>query len=110
MVGRFRSFASKVNAKTAANAISDWCRSGFLGFDAKDKRAWDFRNKSAHGNFALYGEEFEERQESVARVARLSNMFNKLVMHAIGYVGKYFDYATHEDRDFPPAARSAPDR
>jgi hypothetical protein len=106
MPGRFLSFARKVNAPTAANAISEWCTKGFLGFNTEDKKAWKFRNDSAHGNFALYGSNYDERSVSVARRDRLANMFNKLVMHVIGFEGLYLDYATHSEQRFPPLTES----
>ena len=99
---RFLSFVTKVNAPTVANAISGWCKTGFLGFDADDWKAWNYRNKSAHGNFALLGSSFDERKLSVPKRDRLANMINKLVMYAIGYEGKYLDYATHSEQEFPP--------
>lgn len=102
MVERFLGFASRANEPTPANAITSWCRSSFLGFDAKDKKAWSFRNKSAHGDFNLYGIKYEDRNTSVNRRDRLGNMFNKLVLHAIGYEGKFLDYSNHQERDFPP--------
>lgn len=84
-------------------------RKSLLGFDSADKKAWDFRNKSAHGNFSLYGGEFTSRKSSVANRDRLANMVNKLVMHAIGYEGKYLDYGSHSEQEFPPKPPAAPE-
>lgn len=102
LIQRFQGFMGRMNAPTGANALSEWCRTRFLDFTGEDWEAWDFRNRSAHGNLSLYGDDFEDRKNSVAKRDRIHNMINKLVLHVIGYRGKYFDYATHQAQDFPP--------
>jgi hypothetical protein len=50
--------------------------------------------------------DFQEKQENVAKRDRIRNMINKsgFTGHggAIGYRGKYYDYALHRELDFSP--------
>lgn len=102
LIERFRGFMGTLNASSASNSITRWCKSGFMGFTSEDWDAWKLRNKPAHGNLSLFGGDFQEKQENVAKRDRIRNMINKLVMAAIGYRGKYYDYALHRELDFSP--------
>jgi hypothetical protein len=105
LIGRFSGFMGKLNEKSGANAISEWAAAGFLGFDDADKRAWRMlRNQTAHGNLQLFGTDFDTNQEMVSSRDRVHNMINKLILHAIGFTGQYFDYATWKPSAFPSEA------
>jgi hypothetical protein len=103
LIGRFSGFMGKLNEKSGANAISEWAATGFLGFNDADKKAWrTLRNQTAHGNLQLFGTDFDSNQEMVGSRDRVHNMINRLVLHVMGFTGRYFDYATWKPSSFPP--------
>jgi hypothetical protein len=52
------------------------------------------RNRLAHGEFTSpYGTSFEEDQKELDELGYISNLFNKILLRAAGYLGDYCDYS-----------------
>jgi hypothetical protein len=95
-----------------AGAITDMKRASATGklqellnvgiITEKEKKTWTkLRNSSAHPKCAFF-KDFEEAYYAFDTVLTL---FYKLVLHRIGYCGKYTDYGntSMDDKLFPPA-------
>ena len=102
LVNRFKGVLDNVNRVNGANAIRDWCKTGFLDFSPDDATAFSsLRNTTAHGTLDVFGEDDDTKQRSITKRNRVYNMLNKLVLHAIGYEGTYFDYGDWTSKPFP---------
>lgn len=105
LVNRIRGFVGTLNTPSGANAISAWAKTGFLGINEEDRQAWKaLRNAAAHGKFSLFEGPFDKRRQRVHERNCVYNLINKLILHAIGYQGKYFDYKLSRIEELQPPA------
>jgi hypothetical protein len=51
----------------------------------------------------VFGDDDDSKQEALAKRDRIYNIFNKLVLHAMGYTGPYFDYSRWAVSQWPSA-------
>jgi hypothetical protein len=102
VANRFKGVLENVNRVNGANAISELCKSGRLGFTLEDRKAFaSLRNSTAHGTLRVFGEDDDAKQQAISKRNRVYNMLNKLVLNAIGYDGMYFDYVDWTTKPFP---------
>lgn len=102
---RICTFIGKLNVGTGSNIIHEWAKTGYVGFSEEDRAAWRaLRNKPAHGTFSLFSGSFDDRQQRISERNRIYGMINKLLLTAMGYEGKYFDYSIWRVADLPAAA------
>jgi hypothetical protein len=80
------------------NVLNEWQQRGFLGVEREDITAWhELRNSVAHGDLAFNDPDLANCNINFKYQKRVENMINKLVMYAMNYNGRYFDYG----RPFP---------
>jgi hypothetical protein len=95
IVERFRGFMGMLNRVTGSNVLADAAKNGHLGITLEEWRSWkNLRNPSAHGKFAVFVGSYEAKQSKLHERSCVYNLINKLLLHEIGYRGKFFDYRT----------------
>lgn len=106
-VKRMRGFISALGHRRPIDILAEWQQEGRLGITADDIKAYgDLRNPAAHGHVVLHRAGPEIWQREFDHYSRVANIMNRLVLHLIGYRGRYIDYSQNgwPDADFPPPA------
>jgi len=105
---RVRGFINTLGQRRPIDVLWEWQREGMLGIVPEDIEAWErIRHPSAHGAFAGPLPELTKLQRRLDRSHRIQNLLNRIVLHLIGYRGKYMDYACWAEAEFPPAKPDA---
>ena len=106
-VTRLEHFLPTMNNPRAKDILLDWHKRRVLGVSDKDAKAWgDIRNPAAHGRSSDKPPTPDELQENLHGLHRVANLVNKLVLQAMGYSGKFFDFSVWNIQDFPLAEPS----
>jgi hypothetical protein len=107
-INRLKGSLGAMKHPNVKHIITDWHTRGVLDVSDEDARAWgSIRHPAAHGCSSNQGTTPDEFQENLHCLSRVHNLINKIVLQAMGYNGKFFDYAVWRVRDFPLADPSA---
>ena len=107
---RLRGFLGMLGQRRPVDALRDWQEHGILSVAKEDVDAWqNTRNPSAHGKLVGPAPDRDQLQTRMSRYHRLQNLINRIVLHLVGFRGRYVDYAQPGwvETDFPIAPGGA---
>jgi hypothetical protein len=91
---RVRGFVNNISQPRPIDVLWSWHNEGLLGITPEDVAAWkQSRNPAAHGSLAGKRLSREELQRRFDRFVQVQNLVNRIVLHLIGYHGRYVDYS-----------------
>jgi hypothetical protein len=94
LVARLRGFVGMLGQRRPIDVLREWQERGLLGVSKEDVEAWqNTRNPSAHGKLLGPAPNREALQTRMSRYYRMLNLINRILLHLVGYRGRYVDYA-----------------
>ncbi len=100
-VDRITGFLTAMGSVRPKDILIRWIDRSLLEVSQEDLQAWQkVRHCVAHGGLMTLD------NDAIQALSRLKNLFNKCVLQAAGYEGKFMDYVTWSHREFPLADNS----
>ena len=79
--------------------LNRWAAAGRMDVEREDAQAWDeLRNPVSHGVLLFTERDKDSWIAILDKLARVDNLVNKFLLHAMNYKGDYFDHAHREVR------------
>lgn len=100
-MNRVKGCLSQLRHGSSLDTLWRWAREGKLGLSEEDARAWKHRNPASHGKFLFMDPELDKRAPAHRMHERLKGVVNKLLLHGMGYDGRYSDYGSYRLLEFP---------
>lgn len=101
-VDRIKGCLEKLRHESSLDTLWKWVKEGKLGLSEEDTKAWSkLRNPASHGGLLFMESEPDKRARAHRMHDRLKGVVNKLLLHGMGYDGRYFDYGSYRLLKFP---------
>ena len=109
-VTRLRGWADVVYERRPLDVLLDCKKRGLFPVDDADVHAWKkVRNPTLHGGRGAMSTGDEQIQDNLDYLFRLQNLLNRVILHLMGYSGRYKDYGQPgwPETDIPGSSRPA---